>query len=586
MAIFQQNIPVNPLGTPPNAGTALNTTGFNNTGGIFNSPANGLLSTLLGTNRADSFYKDFYNNLLTTANAPPMNSLWLVFIQDLPAKSFLTKHNIRENSGLNQTWYDKASYESRRPRGIIIAQGVKHVGDGNKFSREGYNNTGLWKGILSNGRNDIEQLQVSFLESNVSFVDYALRPWSVAVAHEGLTNKAVIANNITVWHLSKMGAGANLARRKVIKYHNCFPTSIDSQEYNYSGDDIAVQRQVSFGFSYYTMEDADSALLSLLSYGAQENKFLGFLKDQANQALENLQQQFGANNISQYINNIVERGKSFGTSLVSNTLQGAVSNVAGAVQGAVDGAIRDLTSAGLSAGVNAVNSIADAANEAVDSLVNSNPNSDTVRGGTAQTSSGVERQLQASTDGASNARLSKYGYIEKKINKEDTVTHETLTPIVERRDVVPVDTNRAINEEDVPKFETPGVIDLAEGGITIPRTFSTGGENDDTPIYGTGRQPLFYVEKSINESDTPVFLNAKADSKPTGGIAGAVGETADNAISITENNLKTQIQINTNDSAIGSELVEYVEKEIPQNDSDAGKNPQSNQKSTNTEDAR
>lgn len=590
MAIFDTPIATVPRGTSPNAGELLNTTGFNNTGGIFSSPAEGLLSSLLGTGKANSFYKEFYDSLLTTANAPPINSLWLVFIQDLPPASILTDHIDKDNSSLSTKWYTKASSEGRRPRGIILAQGVKHVGDGTKFSREGYANTGLWKGMLSNGRNDIEQLQISFLESNVSFVDYALRPWAIAVAHQGLTNPFVRANSISVWHLGKMGAGVNLARRKVITYHNCFPTSIDSQEYNYSGDDINIKRQVSFGFSHYTMENADEAVLNILTYGEQESGILGmaksFLKNQANEAMENLQQQFGASSIQQYVNNIVERGKSFASSLISNTVQGAVTNVAGAIQGAVDGAIRDVTGAGFSAGVDAVNAIADATNEAVDSITGANPNRDTPRATRVNTSGGVERQARALSEKESARRLTTYGYVEKKIREDDTVNHIFTKPEEEKLVPAVVNVNKEINQNDVPNFVTDEVIDLAEGGIEIPRVFATGTQDDDTPVFTKSYDLLYYKEKTINEDDTPKYVTTLPNSRTgASSVNKAVDATSDSNISSVENTLISQRSINPNDSKIGDDIPMYEEKEIAQNDSDASRGVNFNRKYTNEQDS-
>lgn len=586
MAIFQQNIPILGEGVSPTPEGTLNTAGYNSGDGMFSFGGN-FLNKILGRDKVESFYTDFYNNFLTTLNSPPINNLWIVFIDKLPTSTFLKKYTEREGSVLTPDVYKKAYNESVRPRGIIIAQGVKHVGEGLQFKRDGYNATGLWKGIISGGRSDIEQFNISFLETNLSFVDYAIRPWLVAISHEGLTQKSLIANNITVWHLSKMGARTNMVRRKVIKYHHCFPTNVDSQEYNYSGDDVRIQRQVQFGFLYYTLEDPDLALLNLLSYSDQpENKIIGFLKDQANRAVDNLKSQFGANNIVQYLNNIVERGKSFATSLVSNTVQGVVTNVAGAVQGAVDGAIRGLTSKGLSAGVKAVNKVADATNKGISSITGANPNKDTPRGAKNSSGGGIQGAAASYSEKVAKSRLEKVGYVHKEIKQDDTVTHELLNPTFERLNAPEIDTNKQINQRDVPIFETPGVIELSEGGITIPRERVSGDVNKDTPMYMTGDKLLFYKERKINPNDVPIFRVGLTDSKSTGGINKGISNSANTLASNTENNVKTQIQINQNDSIIGNELIRYIEKEISQNDSNIGKNVKFTEKATNLEDAR
>lgn len=577
----------------PDASTVLNTTGFDSSGGILPNRTDTLLNTLLGRDRAQSFYLDFYNNLLTTANAPAINSLWLVFIQDMPSPAMLDYYRELDNSNLSNAWYQKAAKEGKRLRGIILAQGVKHTGDGNKFSREGYNNTGLWKGVLSNGRSDIDELQISFLESNVSFVDYALRPWSVAVAHRGLTDTSVVANTISVWHLGKMGARVNFARRKVITYHNCFPMSIDQQEYNHSGDDINIKRNVSFGYHYYTMDDADDMVLDLLSYGEHEKGLLAegkrFLQQQARQAAENLQSQFGANTVSQYLNNIVERGKSFAASVVSNTVQGAVTNVAGGIQGAIDGAIRNVTSQGLAAGNRAVGAVAGATNRAIDGITGSDPNRDTPRNALSGSSSGsrIAGATQNLAQNSSNQRLSDNGYIEKKISEDDTVTFVYREPD-EPEEISPfvVDTNRDINPNDTPNFATSDITELADGGIAITRTFSTGGENDDTPRFLAGDELLYYVEKSINEDDVPTYWNTMPNSKPLGGGVGkAENAAADSNISAVENRLFIEKVVQPNDSDASVDLVNYIEKEAQPSDPNLSQSIDFNEKSLPQDDS-
>jgi hypothetical protein len=413
----------------------------------------------------------------------------------------------------------------------------------------------------------------------VSFVDYALRPWTIAVSHRGLTDPSLYARTITVWHLTKMGAKRNMAKRKVFKYHNCFPISIDQQEYNYSGDDINIKRAVSFGYHYYTVEDADDEVLNLLNFSSQEKSAIGKALDFfglgniGDQALDQIRSQFGANSVSQYLNNIVERGKSFTRSVVSNTVQGAISNVGGAVQGAVDGAIRDVTSQGLAAGNRAVNAIADTANDAVNSIAGSNPNSDTVNGVNVNLSGGsVNTAGQSSSENASVGRLAKYGYVEKFFNTEDSPIHILPITDTEQADVVEdslVEVSLPVNSNDVPNFTGDEVTEV-DGGISIARP-STSNENpnDDTPNFlnGPSTNLLYYKEKRVNENDTTSFVSTSPDSKPINAFKKGTDQATESNIDAVENAFSNFVENNKDDSNIGENLNDYVEIEISQNDS-------------------
>lgn len=58
-------------------------------------------------------------------------------------------------------------------------------------------------GLHSEGRGNFPTLEVDFLETNYSFTDFVLRPWSIAVAHNGLKNEKFTNFNINCWHLAK-----------------------------------------------------------------------------------------------------------------------------------------------------------------------------------------------------------------------------------------------------------------------------------------------------------------------------------------------------------------------------------------------
>lgn len=320
-----------------------------------------------------NFYETFYNSFLTTANALPINSMWFVTIDQIPNPSVLNTILSEYENDRNKhiKTYQKAQEVNRKVKGIIIAQGVKVTGDSIEVSRKGTKNTGYIQGLIGEGRTPFPSLNIAFLENNVSFVDYTLRPWQIAVSHKSLKEQT-LKTTISVMFLSRTGPRRPLAKRKVVKYYNCCPININEEEYNYSGADMYRLRQVQFTYSHYTFESVEDTLLDLIKTST------GFFGDLVGNLQNELQRQFGANNVSQYINNLTARAATFGQNLLAGTAQNIVSNVAGSIQGRVDGAINQLTGNIANAATQLTGNINQATQNALDSLVGSdNPNTDT-----------------------------------------------------------------------------------------------------------------------------------------------------------------------------------------------------------------
>jgi len=320
-----------------------------------------------------NFYETFYNSFLTTANALPINSMWLVTIDPLPKAGTLNRLL------MNEDWFEdyndsitKSQTVQHKTKGILIAQGVKITGDSIEVARKGIKNTGYIQGLVGEGRTPFPVMNISFMENNASFVDYTLRPWQIAVAHRSLKDSSLRQATISVTFLSKTGPRSPLAQRKVVKYYNCCPINIDEEEYNYSGSDMYRLRQIQFAYSRYEVLPVDALLLDLVTQQG------GFFSDLVSDLKSELQRQFGANNVGQYINNLTDRAKNFGQNLIAGTAKNIVSNVAGGIQGRIDGAINSIAGDVAQLGTKLTGGITEATKNALDSLVGAdNPNTDT-----------------------------------------------------------------------------------------------------------------------------------------------------------------------------------------------------------------
>ena len=207
------------------------------------------------------FYDAFLSQFLQTGNSLPINSLWYVQIDSIPS-SINNWIVDKENWDIVSSLEKSETVVDSNKKGILIAQGVKVTGESMNISREGSPNTGYIKGLVGVGREPFPVLNIAFLENNLSFVDYCLRPWCIAVSHQSLKD-ATLKTNITITFLGKTGVGNEPKSRKIFIYEDCCPISINEEEYNYTGSDVYRLRQIQFAFNRYHIKEADGMILSL-----------------------------------------------------------------------------------------------------------------------------------------------------------------------------------------------------------------------------------------------------------------------------------------------------------------------------------
>ena len=133
----------------------------------------------------------------------------------------------------------------------LLAQGVNFIPDGLNSSRMGLNQTGALKGLVIDSRLDLNAANVTFLETNVSFVDGFIRPWAALVGHRSLKDSDLRLNMEFIC-LEKWDLREPLRIRKTMVFRNAVPINIDAEEYNYSGDKL-ILRQVQFAFDRYEL---------------------------------------------------------------------------------------------------------------------------------------------------------------------------------------------------------------------------------------------------------------------------------------------------------------------------------------------
>ena len=134
----------------------------------------------------------------------------------------------------------------------LFANGISFIPDGINTSRVGSSQVGAMKGLIGEGRLDLNAANITFLESNISFVDGLVRPWMALVGHRSLKDQ-MLRCDIELMCLEKWELNAPLRVRKTMKFKNAVPINVDAVELNYTGDKL-IERSVQFAFDRYEMK--------------------------------------------------------------------------------------------------------------------------------------------------------------------------------------------------------------------------------------------------------------------------------------------------------------------------------------------
>jgi hypothetical protein len=213
----------------------------------------------------------FHKTLCDWAYNVPLKFAWVLVI-DAVSKGFLlsTIKDIENGYYENTGWKISKSVDStfsgnvQDTVGCIFAQGVTIPGETAKLDHtaiEG-SNRGFVNSPFINGRTDFKELEVVFMETNRSFIDGFLRPWSIVTMHRGLLaypNSQSIKANITIHELARIGTDQNSKIRKTFVFEDCAPISIDADTLTYDGGTEFPKVKVKFAYSrYYVKDDLNS----------------------------------------------------------------------------------------------------------------------------------------------------------------------------------------------------------------------------------------------------------------------------------------------------------------------------------------
>jgi hypothetical protein len=219
-------------------------------------------------NRPIQFY---INTLKDFSFALPHSAKWAVFVEP-HNQSYLMSQigdmskyepwNNREDWNFVTKSERLTSRDAQETIGCIFALGVTQAGHNlgvSNMGGAGGVNNGFIKTPVSQGRADNQTLELIVKETNSSYTDFVLRPWSILTSHLGFHARPTsqsIKCDITIFEMNDTFNKNQSVIRKVFKYHDCLPIDINTENLNYEADKV-IQRQIQFTYNYYTIQGGE-----------------------------------------------------------------------------------------------------------------------------------------------------------------------------------------------------------------------------------------------------------------------------------------------------------------------------------------
>ena len=150
--------------------------------------------------------------------------------------------------------------------GCLFAQTVGIPAEQSMISTVGPSNRGFLKGPIMEQRQTFSPLNIEFLETNVSFLEFILRPWAVICQHEGLVARNYpnrefpglpdpntrVTTDMTIINYGKTGdERIGLIPRKIWFFTDCFPVNIGTETYTYKSSTDVDRRDTEWNFRRY-----------------------------------------------------------------------------------------------------------------------------------------------------------------------------------------------------------------------------------------------------------------------------------------------------------------------------------------------
>jgi hypothetical protein len=212
----------------------------------------------------------FLTNLLNVpATSIPKGAHWAVFFHNLQ-NSILPGIELAYRGEPNSWKTVEAARKVLSTKlqtskgGCLFCDAIDLPGDGMVVTNEGIKTNGYIRSPVGGGRNDFQSMRMTFLDTNISFVDSFLRGWSLATASFGLvarnpSDPKNYRTNMTCYKFTATPAGPTVIQ--TFHFIGLCCISVSQEEFNYLSPSGPVKREAQFIYnSYYVDTESNNDL--------------------------------------------------------------------------------------------------------------------------------------------------------------------------------------------------------------------------------------------------------------------------------------------------------------------------------------
>lgn len=218
----------------------------------------------------------FFQILNTPAGSLPRGAQWVVVFEDLvtnilPGIKLALKYEGHEWK-INKAAEVVTNETYQKTSGCVFCQAIGLPLESMVANLEGsIQSNAFLKSFVGGGRNQSQSMRMTFLDTNVSFAENFLRPWSISTANFGLIARLASSpeNYRTNLHCYKLGSFSStmppVVTMKMSFYGLCC-IGVTEEEYTYQTANAPVLREATFIYNYYAIDtEANNLFLNPLS---------------------------------------------------------------------------------------------------------------------------------------------------------------------------------------------------------------------------------------------------------------------------------------------------------------------------------
>ncbi len=216
--------------------------------------------------------RDFFlTQMESWFTAIPMRTQWMVLIEGYPELlQTQVLHQLENNFGnsnnydINQAMTILKSFPLNKVVGCLFAQGVDIPGNEklevNRDKVYADKQRGFIPGLVSNGREPYGNLTLQFRETNLSFTDFVVRPWTILAENFGFVarpdgDQRNVSTNIHVFQFTRTYQKLSQIPRKMWSFYNCIPISVDNKNLTYDQESLEIN-STEWAFSNYAVANS------------------------------------------------------------------------------------------------------------------------------------------------------------------------------------------------------------------------------------------------------------------------------------------------------------------------------------------